>query len=260
MDQQIKDAHDVSEALGREYMETLFVRTNRFYVDMEMLVDFRLTALLCLMTKDDYEIIRKNENMVAYNARHDNDTVKYFPGVSVTNAQITEWLKNPTDNMLLLQRLQFTTYFEQFMDIVRSNNVKNYLSGEGEPIVLFIGRNHKPLTALGQKYIVAHLMQYVSNMDLRITEGGLVDYTKEIIESFHHYSIFNLEQTVQHRRISEYIGSGVLLGKQIYAFPFINRNPVNEKLSDAEIIETTTQFLNGLTIDFDYVTIKVKHG
>jgi hypothetical protein len=255
MDTYTQDIHDVSEALGKEYMEAMFTCVNRFYVDLEYLIDFRLTALLCLMTPSDYDIVCTNiEN---YNNRTSLSTVASFPGVSVSDEQITEFLKNPANLELYATRLQYTNYFSVLLDTLRSQNVKNKLSGHKESrIHLWIGNSGFPLNKLHADYLLDTVVGYVPGVKVTITNTGLLGYSQTLLQSIQNFSLYNVEAVFNHPNFNANITSGLFAGRVINACPFITRD--TEGLPDDELIRSSEELLN-LFFDFNYIRAKVHH-
>jgi hypothetical protein len=256
MDQYTKDAQDVAEAMGKEYMESMFVGTHRFYADIEFLVDFRLTAVLCLMTKKDYGIIKKN--MQQYNARTDNETVKYFPKLSVTEEAIDTFLAEPNLSALSV-RLQYTTYMEQFLDLLRGTNNRNHLSSStNERFEVQIGCNNLPLPTIHRQHIVDRISGYVGeNVSIQITRDGICDYSSQAVARIQHFSLYDFENVVNTKTFAEHISTGLFFGRTISAFPFIPKP--DEDLTKEELLISTIHTLNWF-FDFEYITTKVQHG
>lgn len=258
MDQHVQAAHDVADALGKQYMESLFAGTYRFYVDIEFMIDFRLSALLCLMTESDYDIVKKH--MAKYNARWDMHTVKYFPGISVTEEAIDAYLKEPTNLSMWTNRLQCTTYFDVYLDLLKGNFVKNHLSGsEGlETFEVTIGCNDLPLPRLHRELIVNRILEYTRNeAQVSVTRQGIKDYSASRIERTQHFSLYDLQTVLASKGFATNVESGLFNGRSINAFPILYTP--DDNFTPVQQFNETSERLN-LFFDFEYITTKVRHG
>lgn len=87
------DIEKTLETLRDDYFKTINRPVGSVYVDMEMICDFRLGALLSTFTVAK-EMEYLYTRIPAYNERYDLDTAKYFPALKKTDAELDEIIRN----------------------------------------------------------------------------------------------------------------------------------------------------------------------
>jgi len=97
---------------------------NYLYVDMDCFINFKLGSLLCnLSSKEQYEYLL--EKLDDYNNRTDDEIMKYFPEIDITESTINEFLEDSINHGLLEKISPVTDYYKNFFvfaDSVMGNN------------------------------------------------------------------------------------------------------------------------------------------
>lgn len=254
MSQYEQDAADVADMLGKEYMESLFVCLYKYYADVELFIDFRLTAILCLMSAEDYDIVRKC--IGKYNSRTTYDTVKYFPGLSITEEQIDDFLEDP-ELLVYTERMQSTTYVEQFIEMLKANDIKNRLSGHEEVLEVYIGCNQQPVPHIHSKQLMEMILEQIPTAKVYITREGVDEYPQARMVGLQHFSVYNLERILNTPAFNAHVESGLFAGRGLVSPTRITRT--NPGMTNKEVFEYTSELLN-MFFDFNYITPKVRHG
>lgn len=264
MDQQAKAANEVADILGKQYMDALFEGIHTFYVDIDYLLDVRFTALLCLMTPDDYTIIKSN--MEKYNTSYTKGVVEHFPGISITEEQIDSFLKNP-DPLALTARMQYTTYFDIYLDFIKNEYIKNKLSSSNkEPIMITIGCKGLPIPKAHRIYVAEMVSSYLANGGkIVVIDGGLDTMSKTDMQKIFHFAVSDLEATLNNPVFSKHWESGLFNGRHFHVKPIVYTketpmDPENpgKKLTPVEQLQKTCEVLN-ILFDFEYVQARIRY-
>lgn len=241
--------------MGEEHIQALHATSTTFYADIECFIDFRLSALLCLMKgEEDYNIIKNNISV--YVNRTAPSIESYFPGISITDKQVDEFLNNPTNLEAYAYYLQWTDYFDVFVDFVKGLHNKNILSGANEPIKIIIGSNDKPCPKFVVAKILGVLSNHVSGARVEVRRKGISELTTAELHKFDHFSIMDFEKTMNEPHWGKVMESGALNGVSIHAYPFVTET--ESTLSPDELLGNTSTLFEQL-FDFNYMNMRVRH-
>lgn len=264
MIEDIKKMMETVDQIGQEYIETMFMQTNMIYTDARYLIDFELTALLCLMNEEEYPLILKQiEN---YNARSSRGLFDTFKGLHVSQEQVDAFLKNP-DKLMYAHRMQYTSYFEYFLDCLRTWNTRNHLNSEDpQPMTVYVGYGSYPFPMMHRAFVVEKIKQFAPDAIVLLTDRTIESYPDHLFRELQHFSIFDVESTFNHPHVMKQIQAGALNGKGLHTFPFVNPIPKNqipkgvkrEELSDEARLTRENSFMN-LFFNFEHVRAKVHH-
>lgn len=264
MDQQTKAANEVADILGKQYMDALFEGIHSFYVDIDYLLDIRFTALLCLMTPEDYEIIKSH--MKRYNTAYTKGVVEHFPGVSVTEEQIDSFLKNP-DSLALTSRMQYTTYFDIYLDFIKNEYIKSKLSSSNsETTTIIVGCKGLPIPKAHRIYVAETISNYISNGGkITVINGGLDTLSKWDMQKIFHFAVSDLEATLNNPVFSKLWESGLINGRHFHVKPVVYTKDAptdpahpGKKLTHVEQLQKTCEVLN-ILFDFEYVQARIRY-
>jgi len=135
IDPELKARHDAVKELPPEYdrwkfteIEDEFTPISRIYIDMEMLKDFKLGALLTLIDSEaKYDYVRSQ--IPYYNHRLDDDTLKYFPKLSIDPELFNQRLIDPKYQVAISVVAPNTTFFYELGDILFNIINHNHRTG-----------------------------------------------------------------------------------------------------------------------------------
>lgn len=239
------------ESIGNDFMESMFLSRTIYYVDLDYFFDFRLTALLCLMSEVDYEILKPC--MFLYNNRTRPGTVEHFPGIGITDEQIDVYLADIPDMQEYAQKLQTTEYFIAFSELMRGWNVKNKLSGEKQSMTLLIGRKGYALPTHHYNILKSYLLDRVPDLDIRFVEGGVGNQHSQFIDHVHHVSVTDLREFTNSPSVQPYIEDGTIIGKSIHTLPMVLEP--EENITDKELLVNTNDYFNTY-FEFEYIAAR----
>lgn len=251
------ELHKAMDEIGQEYINSMFVPMDTLYVDLEYILDVRLTALLCLASSEEYAVICKQMNK--YDLRFTEKPTEVFSGISITEQDIDAFLKKP-DRLLYASRMQYTSYFSYLLDMLKMWDVRNHMVQTRDkvaPITIYIGYNDLPLPLMHREFILGNIQKYCPKATVRFTAKSLKDYSKELALQIKHYSIYNLGELLNQPTIQEFISNGLLNGKGLHAFPLIDPT-IKSKLPNQARLDGLRDRL-ALFCNFEYIRAKVSH-
>ena len=107
---------DALDSLNKTYFENLEEPVRKIYVDMEMLQDFRIGALLTFATVPE-EIEYVQHCIPNYNNRFDLETAKYFPVLKKTDQELDERVKEKSRVVSIIS--PWTRIFHNFLVVLK---------------------------------------------------------------------------------------------------------------------------------------------
>jgi hypothetical protein len=245
-------AKNILGEAASEVVESFFLETNPIYCDIRCLFDFRITALLCMCSPEEYEIIKRYKE--AYNNRVTLDTVSYFKGISIQEHQIDEFLKDIPDRDLFDFRMQKCSYLKMFLAILKGYNTKNFLSGHKTPIRLVMGQNGLVLSEKMQHHIQRIFSANITGINLTFTSTGILDYAEQAIGEFKHFTVYNIEEFLNHPKVGRLLSNATILGVKLHAPPLITKSYTEG--SWKTLLENTAISLE-LFSEFEYIHLQV---
>ena len=251
------------QSIAGAAMEDIVAPVGVLYVDLDCFFDFRIGALLSLISsKEEYDYLLAN--LSNYNDRREDKVMKYFPKLKFTDEDIYAFMQD-TDNHAKLERISPPTdyykYFFKFGDAVLGNN----RMGSDANVVpqLFIGSGDVKLSLEGKDKLIACLKKELSYWNITITDPQIYDYGEEIVTTLDHMSIYKLGKFMEHGRFQPLLEAGTLLvHKSLHTFPFIEEvqdvKPGDEKLTDDQILQNTEIVFNAFC-DFKFVIMDITY-
>ena len=107
---------NILEKLSESYFNNLTNPVNKIYVDMELLQDFKLGALLNTVTvKEEIEYIEAC--LPLYNTKFNNRTAEYFPVLKKTDEELLKFVKEKPVRTALLA--PWTRVYDNFNKILK---------------------------------------------------------------------------------------------------------------------------------------------
>lgn len=257
MEEQILDQ---ASELNADYLEQIINSKTTFYIDIECIIDYRITALLCLMTEEEYVYIQIG--LFKYNTTYNPSTMNSFPNVSVTDEMIDEFLGRIKDGtaselekLRFAQRLQRYDYYDTFLDYVRASKNQSRLAEVPDKITIVIGKNDKPVHSFLTDNLIRGFRSAVGECEVIVTDLPLEEMPDPEVLSFSHFSIRDFEKFINFDNVSRLVASKDILGVSIHTYPFITRE--NKTLTQRQMLINMEQAMNVL-FDFKYVNMRIR--
>ena len=114
---------DISE-VSMAAMKPMMTQREFMYIDLDLLYDFRLTALMAFIKgKEDYEYIYKH--LDEYLAAPTLEVCKFFPDLGVTEADLDRFLADPKYRTFVAAAALPTGFMKELQDIIKFINTEN---------------------------------------------------------------------------------------------------------------------------------------
>jgi hypothetical protein len=132
-----KELSSFFDRVTTDIMRPYFMQQEYFYIDADLLVDFRLGALMAYIRNEaDYKYVV--EQIPTYLAGYDLDTAKYFPKLGLTERDLDRALTNPeylAPLATISPRTQAMTQICTMLSMIKSENAR---SDTDRPLKLYI--------------------------------------------------------------------------------------------------------------------------
>ena len=246
---------DSLDHLNQTYFDNLEDPVQRIYVDMELLQDFRLGALLG--TCDVLPEIDYIQSCVPeYNRRFDMETAKYFPVLKKTDEWLDETMKKMPQTMTVLS--PWTSIYNNFMIVLKCLYMKSKsqnLAVTPLTVVVNCSDIQYPMNAFepfaqivdtaypGVTMKLANYLRY---------EAGV-----EFYKSFNMLFLYDHEKFFQAKDLADTLmNDETFKTRTIYTRPYINPKMGLDPSEYAKALTSTATTLN-LFFDFFYMPCTV---
>jgi hypothetical protein len=239
------------EKEAEAFFEGDFTPIKSIYIDLEVLQDFYLGALLTFVETDaQLEYIKKN--LVEYNKRCDHTVAKYFPDMNVSDEQIKEIVNDKSNHKLLTNISPMTALFYRLEDVIGDVYETNVKTEHRNPLSVVIGSSSINYDLQDRERFISAIREFDSEVRITFINGSLYDLSKTEIEVFGMYLIDDIEKMTVDERIGKPMMSEELryINKHIFASPLITVR--HTEMNDEGILETTKIGM-GLYCKFDYI-------
>lgn len=240
-----------------EYFKSMLNPIKHIYIDLEVLQDFRLGALFCLISTDsEYQYIKHvlEQEQCPYQVRLDDLTMSYFPAIkSITDDDITEFINDSANHKALVKVSPMTYMYTQFREIMQVIVDRNQsIDKSKDPGAKFhIGTN----TVKYDNEDIFNLMVAFFSGDTRFP---IVVYNKPLhaigrdFKEYQMYFIYNISDFLQHPNHAVMFDVDIpILDSTIFGYPLLElQADTNEKKS--ELLANTELFFNTYT-NFHYI-------
>jgi hypothetical protein len=241
------------EQLKKEYCEAAFVPLHTLYVDLEMLQDFRIGALLSLITTEpEYQYIL--HRLPSYGGRYDNNTMKHFPVITdITDSDIDNRLADVNYHSRLARTSPMTLAFDILKELIAYMHCSNRrCEREKDRLTITIGTNSVIYDQAAKKIFIDTLTKHDKYLDVTFLNRPLWKIEPELIFKFDIYMFYNLATFMQQKAICESVcEKTALLRKRVYAYPILEKEPTAE-LTAEEMLHNTKLVMD-VVCDFVYV-------
>lgn len=247
--------NELIDYLNREYMEGARKVKSNIYFDIACLIDFKMTALLCVIDPEEYDVIKLN--LPFYNIRTSTEIVKYFPGLSVVEADVTTYLNDmahdETKMLRFVRFLQYTEYLEMAIIMLTMIETSNLTVDNTSRINLTIGGTTWPTPSGALDHITDMVNRAVPTTRVMYNQTPLIEGSVEYVSSFEHFSLLELEPAMNAPNFSQNIKTGKFLGLSIHSHPFVTVD--NPKIDNADQLENLSKLMN---LFFDYLPVLIR--
>lgn len=247
----MEKAEVLIEEFRNDYFKSKFSPIRHMYIDLEMLQDFRLGALFCLIKTDaEYQyikhIISKENN--AYKTRLNEDTMTWFPAIeSITDKDLDEYIENPDNHKRLVVSSPMTTTYLELFDMFVSIIDRNRSVG-GPELIVNIGTSSVVYDVVDKGNLVTAFTEKISGFKVFVHDTWM-DNIKSNVSNFDMIMAHNISKFIQSDFTQNMFTDEVpLFNGTVVGYPLLEVQTQDEKhaielLSEIEIyFNTYTNF------------------
>jgi hypothetical protein len=250
----------VSQAVGEaseEYFRAKFVPIRNIYLDIEVLQDFRLGALLHLITtQTELDYIRYR--LKDYSNRLGSETMRYFPAIKdISEKDLDECIANKDKHRSLVVISPTTEFYMGLPDMIRHINENNSrCATEVYHVNIHIGTNSVILDQDLKENIIFQFKNFDKTLNTIIYNRPLSGMEEEIIRNIDITAVDNIKQFTNDPVIRKHFSDSDFLNKQVLAHPYIDVELLEGETSEQLLSNTKTML--DVYCDFDYIQRKVE--
>lgn len=243
----------VQEEIRKAYFESDFTPMYHIYADLEALQDFRLGALLNMITTEpEYDYII--HQLPKYIGRFDDHTMKYFPVIEdITDKDITKFIKDSNNHSLLTRISPMTSAFDLLPEFITQMHMCNHrCSEEKKRINLTIGTSSVIYTQSEKQNLIKLLTSMDGFLDVTIINRPFTKLEEETMFSFNVYLWYDIANYMRHPKVLQAMGEdNVFFNKKVFALPILENTPMEGQT--VEDLLVNTKVVLDVCCDFEYV-------
>lgn len=241
---------------AHEYFKQSVTTINNLYIDMEVLQDFRLGALLNLITTQaefDYILFRLGE----YSKRLDERVMCYFPAIdTITDEDIDAFIVDSSNHRKLGYISPMTQVYQDIPGLANSILKLNEFAPDGIQLLTFhIGINSIVLDPDLKQNIINQFKKLGNDIKIVLYDTSLSEINKEVFETFDMFIVNNIKTFMYDKTIQKYLSDGLFFNKRLLTHPYMEDSTGDKKVDEQRF--HNTKIMLDVYCDFDYIERKV---
>lgn len=242
------DAKKTLDILRKDYFNSIINPVKKIYVDLEMLLDFKMAAILKLVkSKDDMEYVYKM--IPEYNMRLDLDTAQHFKRFGKTDEEL---LASVDDATLGLAQWTSAGYdFEVILSYIGMNTKAT--TGKDTKISVVVNCSDVKYPKVMFDNLAGFLMSRHPSFVFSLENSKRYDNTSDYYLDFDMFFLYDHEKFLQNESILDsFTNKGTYMTKSIYTPPVVNKTLGLDESEYSKALVSTSAALN-LFCDFYYM-------
>lgn len=242
----MREASSLFAEMTEDHFKEKFSPISHMYADMETLQDFRLGALICLIsTSTEYEYIKHiiSDPDGGYQMRLDDLTMKYFPAITdITEDQLSQFIEDSRNHPALVKVSPMTLLYLELNDILRYITDHNTRCEDSDGnITLHIGTNGVTYTEDNMFDLITSIMASNPNFNVTIYNKPLYAIGRDI-SSYDYILLYDIKGFMAHPYYSSVFDGGLTaFNSTILGFPLLEKEEtdqetIKELLANTELI------------------------
>ena len=249
------EANDQLDLTGpsEAYFADKFKPMRSLYIDLEAIQDFRLGALLNLISTEEEYLHIQQQIPLDYEERIDDVTMKYFPAItSVTDVMINEYIKNPTNHRAVIAASPMTLSYALLPELIGQIHKGNSKSAEtNKTLELTIGTNSVIYDKAAKDSLIADMHSFCPSVKITILNRSLAGMEEERYASFSLYLIYDMKLFFKEPKIAAlFTEDAAFQSAYILALPLLETDLEGTE-TEAELL-TNTQIALNMYCEFGY--------
>lgn len=250
------------------YASTVWKVTKSVYVDISMVLDIHLGALLWITRESKDAFSHIVNQLDIYTCRIFDKHAEYFPELKISEQQLLDYIKDPRNTLNILASAPPTDLWKDILQTHLESIKMNRIVKENdvEPIKYIINMHPLPCTEQMLKVLKIKFMKGL--FDDKIVFGGFsTEYDKLAIEQvighdyIYTYRFGQWFENIDAEKLEMYM-SGPLIKSKIKSPPLLTNKDILDSYSNytnpeiIEILENTAMYYNLFT-NFQYVKLDI---
>lgn len=204
------------------------------YLDIECMLDFKLGALLQMITTDeDYGIIKAR--LGNYINRFDLEIMKYFPEIKITEEQVLEVIKLPENSEMLIKISPETTVADTVPPFINNlyHALRSSYSGTDE-INVTIGCRYFEIPKSSQEFIRNALSGYAENVNVSFVHGEYGDALAPVLNRFDMFVLYYTQDFLINQLVGDRVVKEAVLMDKVVIANYESKQDLSE-MEDEEV-------------------------
>ena len=229
----------------REF-EDMLEPIKRIYIDIEFLQDFRLGALIKLITTDvEYQYIR--EKLPIYSMSHGEPITSFFPELGFTEEQVKEYMQDKRHWEELAMDSPFYENVESICVFITQYLKHNQRVNYHEPIDVYIGCTDLLYCVAARRRLAIILMDFLDSVNLTFIPTSLYEFDEVDIDDYDVYMVASSNKLINYPSLIKKFEKMEMANKTIIGLEELDTTP--EELKEAgtsleDAFEATVEFCN----------------
>lgn len=183
----------------REF-EDMTEPVRRIYIDIEFLQDFRLGALIKLITTDvEYKYIL--EKLPLYSMSHGEPITSFFPDLGFTEDQIKDYIKDERNWETLAMDSPFYENVQAICYFIAQYAQHNLRMGYDRPIDVYIGCTDLLYCVQARRRLAVILMDFLDTVNLVFIPTSLYEFEEVAIDDYDVYMVASANKLINHESL-----------------------------------------------------------
>ena len=246
------EINQVSEIIKRHNdreFEEMTKPVQRIYVDIEFLQDFRLGALISLIsTETEYQYILSE--LPKYSMSHGEPITSFFPELGFKEEQVIEYMKDTKNWESLALNSPYYETIKDMCDLIIEMTKHNVLMHYSKPIDLYIGCTDLLYCIEARRRLAVLLLDYLDKINLTFLPTSLYEFKEVAIDDYDIYMLASANKFINNESLVKKFENMEMTSKTIIGLE--EMDTTDAELKDAnftkeDALEATVEFANMFT-------------
>lgn len=219
------------------------------YIDMDFLQDYKLGALMNMITTDvEYEYIKSQID--AYNTSDTENITDSFPALGFTEEQVEEFVHDPKNTELLAIESPFYTSMQEFVDFMVMTLQSNQLKKYTDPLDIFVGCKSIQFPPCGQYAFVKLFEPVLLNSNINFLPTTLYEFQGRAVDDYDVYIVRRSSELINHPSLVKKFENMEMTSKYVVGM-YENKATAEDlkaySMTKEEAVKVTIEFANIFT-------------
>jgi hypothetical protein len=245
------DIDTTMNTLRDDYFKAVNKPISSVYLDLEMISDLRLGALISTFTVPK-QMEYLYSRMPEYNARYDLKTAKYFPVLGKTDEELDDIIRNQPDKVARLA--PWTVVLQKFAASLSVLEMNNRNINPDLPLSVTVNCQEIEYPKDLQEVFIQQLKGGLQNLEVTFTHHKRYEESPAYYLGFDLFFLYDYAAYLRDERLAESFTSRyTYMDKIMYVLPLVDEETKLDKSEYMKALRSTKNHLDLFT-DFYYMT------